>query len=152
MYKDENGIGERLKMSKKIFTDKEIKSLSKNPYVKSISSKGITYTDEFKRHFIAENEKGKSPREVFEACGFNADVLGMARIESAAKRWRIAYRDSGINGLQDTRKGNSGRPREGELSLEERYARLEAQINLLKAENELLKKIDLAERRLKGKK
>ena len=68
----------------------------------------------------------------------------MARIESAAKRWRIAYRDNGIHGLQDTR--------EGEPSLEEKYTRLEAQINLLKAENELLKKIDLAERRLKGKK
>jgi transposase len=140
------------KMSKKIFTEKEIKSLSKNPYVKSISSKGITYTDEFKRHFIAENEKGKLPREIFEACGFDVEVLGIARIESAAKRWRIAYQDNGIDGLQDTRKGNSGRPREGELSLEEKYARLEAQINLLKAENELLKKIDLAERRLKGKK
>ena len=35
---------------------------------------------------------------------------------------------------------------ERELSLEEKYARLEAQINLLKAENELLKKIRFAER------
>ena len=38
------------------------------------------------------------------------------------------------------RAGNSGSPRERELTLEEKYARLEAQINLLKAENELLKK------------
>ena len=36
---------------------------------------------------------------------------------------------------------NSGRPLERELTLEEKYARLEAQTNLLKAENELLKKI-----------
>ena len=36
---------------------------------------------------------------------------------------------------------NSGRPRERDLTLEEKNARLEAQINLLKAENELLKKI-----------
>ena len=53
-------------MSKKIFTEKEIEILSNNPYVKSVSSKGITYTDEFKRYFIAENEKGKLPREIFE--------------------------------------------------------------------------------------
>ena len=65
-------------MRKKTFTDKEIKSLSKNPYVKSISSKGNTYTDEFKRHFISENEKGKSPREIFETCGFDLEVLGVA--------------------------------------------------------------------------
>jgi transposase len=39
-----------------------------------------------------------------------------------------------------------------ELSLEEKLARLEAQNLLLKAENELLKKIDMAERRLRRKK
>lgn len=139
-------------MSKKLFTEKEIKSLSKNPYVKSISSKGITYTDEFKRHFIAENENGKLPRMIFEESGFDVEVMGIVRIESASKRWRIAYRRDGIHGLKDTRKGNSGRPLEGDISLEEKYARLEAQNKLLKAENELLKKIDLAERRLKGKK
>ena len=47
-------------MSKKIFSEKEINELSKNKYVKKVSEKGITYTDEFKRLFIAENEKGKS--------------------------------------------------------------------------------------------
>lgn len=34
-------------MSKKLFTEKEIKLLSSNNYVKSVSSKGINYTDEF---------------------------------------------------------------------------------------------------------
>ena len=46
-------------MSKKIFTEKEIKQLSTNKYVKSVSTKGITYTDEFKHIFITEKEKGK---------------------------------------------------------------------------------------------
>ena len=67
-------------MSKKIFTEKEIKQLSNNPYVKSVSSKGITYTDEFKRIFIAEKEKGKFPREIFEECGFDIEIMGMKRI------------------------------------------------------------------------
>ncbi|NRT92236.1 Mn-dependent DtxR family transcriptional regulator [Clostridium beijerinckii] len=39
----------------------EINILSKNKYVKRVSEKGITYTDEFKRLFIAENEKCKFP-------------------------------------------------------------------------------------------
>ena len=55
-------------------------------------------------------------------------------------------------GLSDTRKENSGRPRDKELSIEEKYERLKAQINLLKAENELLKKIDFLERRMIKKK
>jgi transposase len=133
-------------MSKKIFTEKEIKQLSINPYVKSVSSKGITYTDEFKHIFIAEKEKGKFASEIFKEFGFDVEILGTDRIKSASKRWKKAYKKNGINGLRDTRAGNSGRPRERELSLEEKNARLEAQINLLKAENELLKKIRFAER------
>jgi transposase len=136
-------------MSKKIFTEREIKILSANPNVKSVSPKGITYTDEFKRLFIAENEKGKLPRQIFEENGFDIGIIGMDRIHSSGKRWRAAYRDNGVVGLSDTRKGNSGRPSDKELSLEEKYARLKAANNLLKAENELLKKINFAERRLK---
>lgn len=134
-------------MSKKQFTQKEIKNLSNNPYVKSVSSKGITYTDEFKRIFIAENKNGKSPRQIFEENGFDVEVLGTVRVNKAAYRWRTAYNESGVLGLQDMRKAHSGRPTE-KLTLEEKNARLEAQIQLLRAENELLKKLDMMERGL----
>lgn|SRR5690625_1210384 len=136
-------------MSKKTFTDKEIKLLSANPYVKTVSAKGITYTDEFKRIFITEKEKDKFSRQIFEECGFDTEIIGMTRIHAASKRWQAAYRMNGVVGLNDTRAGNSGRPRERELSLQEKNARLEAQLHLLKAENELLKKIRFAERGLK---
>ncbi|TCN23982.1 hypothetical protein EV146_10888 [Mesobacillus foraminis] len=138
-------------MSKKLFTEKEIKTLSKNPYVKSVTSKGITYTDEFKKLFIAKNKKGRTPREIFDECGFDEEIIGISRIQSSGKRWREAYRKNGVLGLQDTRSENIGRPRERELSIEEKYARLEAENNLLKAENELLKKIRFAERGMKKK-
>lgn len=141
-----------VKMSNKLFAKEEIKILSKNKYVKNISQKSITYTDEFKGVFIVENEKGKFPREIFEELGFDINILGIERVRSCGKRWRAAYKKDGACGLTDTRKLNSGRPREKELSLEEKYARLEAQNILLKAENELLKKIDILERRLLGKK
>lgn len=139
-------------MSKKIFTKEEIEILSKNKYVKHVSVKGITYTDEFKHIFINENEKGRLPRVIFEECGFTINVLGKKRMETAAYRWRTAYSKEGVLGLQDTRKGNSGRPREKGLSIEEKYERLKAQISLLKAENELLKKLDMLERGMMKKK
>jgi transposase len=138
-------------MSKKLFSVKEIKKLSSNKYVKSVSEKGITYSEEFKRIFISENEKGKLPRQIFKECGFDIEIVGTRRIKSSADRWRAAYRKNGVHGLQDTRNGNSGRPSERKLSLEEKYKRLEAQNNLLKAENELLKKLDMMERRMKKK-
>lgn len=143
---------EKNNMSKKLFTEKDVRVLSQNPYVKAVSSKGITYTDEFKQLFITENERGKLPRQIFEECGFDVSMIGMKRIKSSGNRWRTAYQVNGVSGLLDARTENTGRPREKELTLEERIARLEAQNNLLKAENELLKKIQIAERGLKGSK
>lgn len=139
-------------MTKRLFTEKEQELLKRNPYVKSVSEKAITYTDEFKRHFIVENENGKLPREIFEEAGLSEELIGINRIQTAGKRWRAAYRKTGVEGLQDTRKTNSGRPSERELSLEEQIARLEAKNQLLRAENELLKKLDLLERQMLKKK
>ena len=139
-------------MTKRLFTKKEQELLKRNPYVKSVSEKAITYTDEFKRHFIVENENGKLPREIFEEAGLCEELIGIDRIQTAGKRWRTAYRKTGVEGLQDTRKTNSGRPSDRELSLEEQIARLEAKNQLLRAENELLKKLDLLERQMLKKK
>lgn len=61
-------------MSKKLFSDEEIKSLSKNRYVKSVSNRGITYTDEFKILFIAERSKGKLPIHIFQDAEFGVQV------------------------------------------------------------------------------
>lgn len=59
------------KRTKKQFTEREMQILSNNPYVKSVSEKGITYTAKFKHIFIEGNEKGKLPRYIFEDCGFD---------------------------------------------------------------------------------
>lgn len=135
-------------MTKKLFTTKEQEQLRCNPNVQAVSEKAITYTEAFKRHFIAENDKGKWPREIFEEAGLNVEIIGLQRISSAGKRWRAAYRQTGVEGLQDTRKINSGRSVGKEVSLEEKIARLEAKNQLLRAENELLKKLDLLERQM----
>ena len=139
-------------MSIKIFTVKEVVILSNNQYVKNVSTKSIIYTDEFKRIFIEENKKGKFPRLIFENHGFDIETIGMDRVKAAGKRWRAIYIKEGLDGLRDARKGRSGRPRIKALSIEQKYDRLKAQINLLKAENELLKKIDFLERGLVNRK
>ena len=135
-------------MSNRVFTQKEIDTLSQNQYVKNVSARGITYTDEFKRLFIVENELGKFPRDIFEDHGLDINIVGIKRAKSSGNRWRNAYKKDGICGLNDTRKDHSGRPSVKELSTEEKYERLKAQNNLLKAENELLKKIHYLERRM----
>lgn len=140
------------KVSKKLFTDEEIKLLSNNKYVKNITTKSITYTDEFKMLFIAEYSQGKLPTVIFMDAEFDADIIGIHRIWSASKRWRATYNTSGELGLNDSRKLNSGRPLKRELTIEEILAKKDAEIAYWKSESELLKKIELQERRVKNKK
>lgn len=132
-------------MSNIVFTDIEVKKLQKNKYVKSVSNKSITYTNEFKEKVVFETENYKKfPRQVFEECGFDVDIIGMKRIEDSAYRWRQQYKK--IGELKDTRKIKSGRPLKRELSDTEKLQRAEAKIKLLEAENELLKKNDMIQR------
>lgn len=139
-------------MSKRLFNAEEIDLLRKNKYVKNVSEKSVTYTDEFKLHFISEYQKGLPNSVIFKEAGFDIDVIGNSRIKDASKRWRKAYKNKGVNGLQDTRRGNSGRPRKSEMTASEIIDKQKAEIEYLKAEVELLKKLELAERKVvKGK-
>jgi len=132
-------------MDKKYFSLKEVETLSKNKFVKNVSEKSITYSEEFKKVFIEENLKGILPRVIFENHGFDIDIIGIQRIHSSGKRWRKKYKKDGLFGLKDTRKGKSGRPRKTELSEQDKLDRLVTENILLKAENELLKKLKLME-------
>ena len=135
-------------MSKKHFNQNERERLSMNPYVLRVSEKSITYADEFKRLFIDQYPLGRTPREIFEASGFDVEMLGMKRVEQCADRWKKAYEKDGIVGLADSRKEAALRPSKRILSPEEIIAKQEAKIRLLEAQLAYVKKLDKSERRL----
>jgi len=123
---------ELITMSKIKFTKEQVEELKANPNVKHVSELGITYTDEFKMHFLDEYHTGKRVLEIFESCGFDIKTIGKKRIKASRTRWVSA--EKRIEGIQDTRKDNPGRPRTRDLSPEENIKRL-------KAENEYLKQV-----------
>jgi transposase InsO family protein len=135
-------------MSKKYFNEAQREALTNHPYIAKVSEKSIIYTDEFKRLFIEQYMLGKTPREIFEASGFDVSILGMTRVEQCADRWKKAYERDGIIGLTDSRKGASGRPLQRERTPAEIIAKQEAKIKLLESQLDLLKKFDKSERRL----
>lgn len=142
-------------MSKRTFSKEEIETLRKNKYVKRVSEKGITYTDEFKHQAIEQSEKGLMSTEIFEQAGFNLSIIGRKRAQDSLDRWKRAYQDTGVMGLRDRRKENTGRPLERELSLEEKLEREKAKRKFLEVQLEFLKKLDMIERGVytpKGKK
>lgn len=131
-------------MSKILFTDAQVKTLSKNKWIKKITNTTITYTDEFKYKLVKECENYKKfPQDIFKECGIDPEIVGERRYSNAANRWRKQFKETGE--IKDTRKDSTGRPRIHELSDKEKLKRAEAKIKLLEAENELLKKNELIE-------
>lgn len=131
-------------MSIHYFTDEQVKALRKNQNVKRASRKAITYTKAFKEYFLIENVKGKLPKEIFESAGFDVDALGMSRIRSSGKRWR--QQQKRLEGVKDTRKGGSGRPRTKHLSKDEIIERQKTEIEYLKQERNFLLELKRLER------
>ena len=131
-------------MGKNYFTPEQVEQLRKNKYVKHVSEKAITYTEEFKEIFILEYKSGKSPSQILTEMGFNCKVLGQDRIDNISRRVRAqSKRPEGFN---DTRSTESGRPRTKDLTPEEQMERLKLENEILKAKVEFLSLLRRAER------
>jgi hypothetical protein len=126
------------------FTDQQVIEISKNPNVKNVSRKGITYQKSFKEYFLEQNGKGKTSKEIFVESGFDIDILGNDRVVSCGKRWR--QQSKRLEGVKDTRKGGSGRPRTRHLTQDEIILRQKAEIEYLKQERDFLLELKRLER------
>lgn len=54
--------------------------------MKSVSTKGITYTDEFKQIFITHANNGTPAIEIFAGFGFDIEIIGIDRVHSSRDR------------------------------------------------------------------
>ena len=131
-------------MGKNYFTPEQVEELRKNKYVKQVSEKAITYTEEFKEVFMMEYNSGKLPSQVLTEMGFNYKVLGQSRIDNIVyKTKKQALRPEGF---KDTRSTESGRPRTKDLTQDELIERQKQEIEILKAKVEFLSLLRRAER------
>lgn len=72
-------------------TEEQMAQLEKNPFVIKVTSEKIFYSEEFKRHFVAEYDSGKKPTEIFREAGFDPRMLGAKRIERSSARWKKTF-------------------------------------------------------------
>ena len=138
-------------MSKIIFNEHQRRQIEANPNVVSVSDRSIQYTVAFKLKAVQENLQGKGPSEIFKAAGFDLEIIGLSKVQSAVNRWKKIYQTYGENGFTEERrgKGSTGRPRVEKLSADKKLEKAEARIRLLEAELELLKNLDEMERQAK---
>ncbi len=131
-------------MGKYYFTPEQVEQLRQNKYVKKVSEKSITYTEEFKEVFLLEYNTGKLPSQILIEMGFDYKVLGKSRVDNIVQSTK--KQSLRPEGFKDTRIGNSGRPATRNLSQEEIIAKQKAEIELLKAKVEFLSDLKRLER------
>ena len=135
-------------MSKRIFSEEQIKTLSQNHNVAKCSDKSITYHKDFKIEAIKKYDQGMSAKEIFEEAGFDWNVLGKETPRYRIRDWRRVFRTKGIEGLSvESRGKGGGRPKTKWPSDKEKIKDLELQISYLKAENDFLAKLRAEKRK-----
>lgn len=137
-------------MSNILFDEEQQKQLRTNHWVKSVTEKSISFTEDFKVHFINEYNLGKLPKQIFKDAGFDINMLGDKRIEQCTARYK--RQNKRIEGFHDTRANNLGRRVGKELSIEEENELLKKQNAKLQQELEFLKKMEFLARQAKKSK
>ena len=132
-------------MSKRTFTEEQIKELLRNPNVANCSERSILYQRDFKVSAVKKYLEGMSPSWIFKEAGFSLAVIGHNTPKWCMSRWLETFRDKGEAGLKEDGRKNSnsrGRPKGIEhLSDKEKLKYLETQVAYLKAENSFLAKL-----------
>ena len=121
------------------FTDEQVEELRKNPYVASVTNKYINYTEEFKELFLVDYQNGMVPILIFQKYDFDPKILGSKRRRNFV--YQLKKQSERVDSFKDTRKGNSGRPRVKDLTVEEKLERAEQKIKILEQENDFLKRV-----------
>ena len=78
-------------MNKIIFNKIQIKQLEKNKNVLKVSERSISYCPNFRVRAGKENQKGKSPSQIFLESEFDLAVIGEKKPKQCLKRWRKTY-------------------------------------------------------------
>ena len=101
-------------MSKKRYTDEQIKELKANKYVMNCTEKSIQFTDEFRK--IAMELDGKEfPRAIFKKYWFPDYVVNSLIPEKSFNRRRKSMREKWEIWLIDNRWCNWWRPRKNKI-------------------------------------
>lgn len=141
-------------MSKKLYSEFQMKELKKNSNITSVSERSISYSPKFKISAVKENKNGKTPSQIFIEHGFDLEMIGKDQPKRCLRRWRETFERYGEEGFLSERrgKGSTGRPSSNSLSPEEQLKKAEARIKFLEAENDFLKKLEVLERQALKKK
>jgi len=131
-------------MSKRIFSQEEIKILLQNENITGCSDKSIAYKKDFKILAVKKYQEGLSASEIFKQAGFNVSLIGGTTPKDCLRRWKKIFKIKGNTGLETDARGkghSGGRPKTNWTNEKEKIKYLETENAYLKAENDFLAKL-----------
>ncbi len=136
-----------IQMSKKTHTNplsqREVDRLRKNPYVASVSTNTVRFTEAFKKLAYDNKCRGIPVSETMRNNGIDPSVLGESRVDGFSHQLNKKAKQE--NGFADRRSENYRRlPRSGEETMEQRIRQLENELAYTRQEVEFLKKLQAA--------
>lgn len=140
-------------MSKKLYTEYEIEILQKNPNIKAVSTRSITYSPAFKLKAVNQSKSGMTSTVIFESAGLPESLVGKGKPTQCVKRWKKRLEMSGEKGLLNETRGKGTRSREKQKgSVEDQLEEAKARIAYLEGNLDLVKKLEIQERSVKNEK
>ena len=120
-----------------------MEQLKGNPYIASVSTTTVRFTEEFKRLAYDGKVKGISVAETMRRCGIDPAILGESRVDGFS--YTLNKKAKSETGFTDQRSENYRRPpKTGEESVEQRLRQLENELAYTRQEVEFLKKLQAA--------
>lgn len=125
-------------MSKRIFSDEELKALRNNPNVATCTNRYINFSKAFKLLAVKAYQGGQSAKTIFQQAGFDLNVVGKQTPKFRLMSWKKIYKNKGEAGLKiESRGRGGGRKVKDKSSSDVEY--LQAKIAYLEAENNFLR-------------
>jgi transposase len=130
-------------MIRKILTEEQIKTISKNKNVRRCGAKSVRYNKSFKLTALKKyHQEGQSAVGIFKEAGFDLDIIGIRKPNKLMNQWNTAFGEKNkpiqtenprikIKRVESRRKMND----------------LEARIAYLQAENDFLARLRAGKRK-----
>ena len=133
-------------MNRKIFTDEQIKELSRNKNVRRCGAKSVRYKRSFKESALRlYHEEGLSAVEIFKNAGFDLNIIGIRKPNKLMHQWSRApwaKKDQGLS-LQEGEKTEVIMKRIGSRR---EVDHLKAKVEYLETENRFLAQLRAGKR------
>lgn len=91
------------------FNEEQMEALNANPNVKKVTTKALSYSDDFKKVAYRKAKRGVKTSVIFSDAGFDVKALGIKRMHNFISRLKLKKRNKFVDKRGCTKKSKKGK-------------------------------------------